>query len=138
MSANNKLYMLKNPPVVLNNTVLDSSENIYLSKGKSDYSTLMQYASNNKLLNYSTKPYKPLSIPMGSIFSDEMRFSAANFTSQAIVPTLCQRMNLSTSGFINGETTIDNLITINQIILNIQENENQLKLKFPTLNISSG
>jgi hypothetical protein len=136
MSANNKLYMIKNPSTVLNNNILDSSENIYLSKGRSDYSTIMQYATNNNLLTNSSKVHKSLTIPTGEIFSDAMRFSATNFASKAIIPTLCQ-YNVSTSGYLNGETTIDNLISINQIIINLQ-NQGQGNLKFPGLNISSG
>ena len=49
------------------------------------------------------------------VFSDEMRFSATNFASQSIIPTLC-KYNISTSGYLEGESTIDNLISINQII----------------------
>jgi hypothetical protein len=136
MSANNKLYMIKNPPEVLNNTVLDSSENISLSKGRSDYNTIIQYAINNNLLVNSSKVYKPLSIPTGTIFSDSMRFSASNFTNQAIIPTIC-KYNISTSGYLEGESTIDNIIAINQIIINLQ-NQGQGNLNFPILNISSG
>lgn len=131
--SGNKIYNIKNPPIVVTNTI-DASETMELKKGRTDYLTIIQYAVNNNLLKNTSKSYKPMLIPLGKLFSDSMRFSAAKFVSQAIVPTLCANTQLSLVGHLTGEPTINNLIVITQILIDLQ-NQGETILNFPNINI---
>jgi hypothetical protein len=120
MSAN-KLFLLQNPPIVLNNIIPSSSENTSLYRERGQY---------NSIIRFYDKGIENVSL--GTLYSDEFRLSTMNFVDQAIIKTLCSK-NISLGNYLSGEYTISNINNINSIIKDLKSKNTTLN--FPRLNI---
>jgi hypothetical protein len=117
MSAN-KLFLIQNPPTVLNNLIPSAGENTSLYTQRGQYYSILKYSDN-----------KNENVGLGNLYSDEFRISTMNFVDQAFLKTLCSERVLL-GNYLNGEYTIDNIISI------IKELKSKNStLKFPRLNI---
>lgn len=110
MSAN-KLFLLQNPPVVLNNNIPSASENTSLYTGRGQYYSILKY-NDNKVEN----------VGLGNLYSDQFRITTLRFMDEALLKTLCSE-HISLQNYLSGEYTLDNIISI----------INELKSKNPTL-----
>ena len=120
MSAN-KLFLLQNPPTVLNNLIPSASENTSLYKERGQYNSIVKY-NEEKIQN----------VDLGTLYSDEFRLSTMNFVDQALIKTLCSQ-NISLSNYSSGEYTILNINNINLLIKDLKYKN--VILNFPRLSI---
>ena len=110
MSAN-KLFLLQNPPVVLNNIIPTCNENSSLYSGRGQYYSILKY-NDTRIEN----------VGLGTLYSDQFRITALRFIDETLLKTLCSK-NISLQNYLSGEYTLDNIISI----------INELKSKNPTL-----
>lgn len=120
MSAN-KLFLLQNPPSVLNNLIPSASENTSLYRERGQYNSIVKY-----------KEQDIQNVDLGTLYSDEFRISTMNFVDQALIKTLCSQ-NISLANYSNGAYTISNINNINLLIKDLKS-KNTI-LNFPRLNI---
>lgn len=120
MSAN-KLFLLQNPPIVLNNNIPSASENTSLYTQRAQYNSIVKY-NEQGIQN----------VDLGTLYSDEFRISTMNFVDQALIKTLCSQ-NISLGNYLSGEYTIKNINNINLIIKDLKSKNTTLN--FPRLNI---
>jgi hypothetical protein len=120
MSAN-KLFLLQNPPSVLNNPINSASENTALYRERGQYISIVKY-NQQGIQN----------VDLGTLYSDEFRLSTANFVDQALIKTLCSE-NISLGNYLSGEYTISNINNINLLIKELKSKN--IALNFPRLNI---
>ena len=110
MSAN-KLFLLQNPPSVLNNLIPSMSENTSLYRERGQYNSIVRFYEKG-IQN----------VDLGTLYSDQFRITALRFIDEALLKTLCSK-NISLQNYLSGEYTLDNIISI----------INELKSKNPTL-----
>jgi hypothetical protein len=120
MSAN-KLFLIQNPPTVLNNIIPSSSENTSLYTQRGQYNSIVRY-----------KERDIQNVDLGTLYSDEFRLSTINFVDQALIKELCST-NVSLGNYLSGEYTISNINNINLIIKELKSKN--IILNFPRLNI---
>jgi hypothetical protein len=120
MSAN-KLFLLQNPPTILNNNIPFMSENTSLYRERGQY---------NSIVKYKEKDIQ--NVDLGTLYSDEFRLSTMNFIDQALIKTLCSQ-NVSLGNYSSGEYTISNINNINLLIKDLRYRNTILN--FPRLNI---
>jgi hypothetical protein len=120
MSAN-KLFLLQNPPIVLNNNIPSASENTSLYTERGQY---------NSIIRFYDKGIE--NVGLGTLYSDEFRISTMNFVDQALIKTSCSH-NISLGNYLSGEYTIKNINNINLIIKDLKSKNTTLN--FPRLNI---
>ena len=120
MSAN-KLFLIQNPPTVLNNSIPDMSENTSLYRERGQYNSIVRY-NEEKIEN----------VDLGTLYSDEFRLSTMNYVDIALIKTLCSE-NISLSNYSSGEYTISNINNINLLIKKLRYRNTILN--FPRLNI---
>jgi hypothetical protein len=120
MSAN-KLFLLQNPPTVLNNNIPSMSENTSLYRERGQYNSIVRFYERG-IQN----------VDLGTLYSDEFRISTMNFVHQALIKELCST-NISFDNYLAGEYTISNINNINSIIKDLKYKNTTLN--FPRLNI---
>lgn len=120
MSAN-KLFLLQNPPSVLNNLIPSASENTSLYRERGQYNSIVRFYEKG-IQN----------VDLGTLYSDEFRLSTMNFVDQALIKTLCSQ-NISLGKYSSGEYTISNINNINLLIKDLKYRNTTLI--FPRLNI---
>jgi len=120
MSAN-KLFLIQNPPTVLNNLIPSSSENTSLYTQRGQYNSIVRY-----------KEREIQNVDLGTLYSDEFRLSTMNFVDQALIKTVCSQ-NISLGNYLSGEYTISNINNINLLIKDLKYRNTTLN--FPRLNI---
>jgi hypothetical protein len=120
MSAN-KLFLLQNPPTVLNNSIPSMSENTSLYRERGQYNSIIKYNQQGVQ-----------NVDLGTLYSDEFRLSTMNFVDQALIKTLCSE-NISLGNYSSGEYTINNINNINLLIKDLKYRNTTLI--FPRLNI---
>jgi len=120
MSAN-KLFLLQNPPTVLNNIIPAMSENTSLYRERGQYNSIVRY-NEQKIEN----------VDLGTLYSDEFRLSTMNYVDIALIKTLCSS-NISLANYLSGEYTISNINNINLLIKDLRYRNTILN--FPRLNI---
>ena len=120
MSAN-KLFLLQNPSVVLNNNIPSMSENTSLYTERGQYNSIIRFY-DKRIEN----------VGLGTLYSDEFRISTMNFVDQALIKTLCSE-NISLGNYSSGEYTINNINNINLLIKDLKYRNTTLI--FPRLNI---
>lgn len=120
MSAN-KLFLLQNPSVVLNNNISSAGENTSLYRERGQYYSIVRY-----------KEREIQNIDLGTLYSDEFRLSTMNYVDKALIKTLCSQ-NISLGKYSSGEYTISNINNINLLIKELKSKNSTLN--FPRLNI---
>ena len=120
MSAN-KLFLLQNPPTVLNNNIPSMSDNTSLYRERAQYYSIIRYKTED-IQNVGS----------GDLYSDDFRLSTMNFIDQGLIKTLCSQ-NVSLGNYSSGEYTISNINNINLLIKDLKSKN--IILNFPTLNI---
>ncbi len=120
MSAN-KLFLLQNPPTVLNNYIPSMSENTSLYRDRGQYYSIVRY-----------KEKAIQNVDLGTLYSDDFRLSTMNFVNEALIKKVCST-NISLGNYSSGEYTISNINNINLIIKDLKSKN--IILNFPTLNI---
>jgi hypothetical protein len=120
MSAN-KLFLIQNPPTVLNNIIPAMSENTALYTQRGQYNSIVRY-----------KEREIQNVDLGTLYSDEFRLSTMNFVNEAIIKTVCSK-NISLVNYLSGEYTISNINNINLLIKDLKSKD--ATLNFPRLNI---
>jgi hypothetical protein len=120
MSAN-KLFLIQNPPTVLNNLIPSSSENTSLYTQRGQYNSIVRY-----------KEREIQNVGLGTLYSDQFRITALRFIDEALLKTLCSK-NISLQNYLSGEYTITNINNINLLIKDLKSQN--ATLNFPRLNI---
>lgn len=121
MSAN-KLFLLQNPPTVLNNNISSASENTSLYTQRGQYNSIVRFNKDKGIDK----------IDLGTLYSDEFRLSTMIFVEEALIKTLCSQ-NISLGKYSSGEYTISNINNINLLIKELKSKNSTLN--FPRLNI---
>ena len=116
MSAN-KLFLIRNPPTVLNNIIPSSSENTSLYTQRGQYNSIVRY-----------KERDIQNVDLGTLYSDEFRLSTMNFVNEAIIKTVCST-NVSLGNYSSGEYTISNINNINLLIRELKSIRIKLAIK---------
>ena len=120
MSAN-KLFLLQNPPSVLNNIIPSASENTSLYTQRGQYNSIVKYNQQGVQ-----------NVDLGTLYSDDFRLSTMIFVDEALIKTLCST-NISLANYLSGEYTISNINNINLLIKDLRYRNTTLN--FPRLNI---